>query len=86
MDLVKLSKKGQVSIPRAILRQLGIEGETPLLVAATPQGSIELRPAAVFPVEIYSEERQAEFAREDEMPPAERAKLQRSLQKARKRA
>jgi len=32
MDLVKLGKKGQVTISRAILRSVGLSGEAPLLV------------------------------------------------------
>ena len=38
MDLVKLGKKGQVTIPRTILKQAGIAEETPLLIAAAPDG------------------------------------------------
>lgn len=86
MELVKLSKKGQISIPRTILRKLGIAGETPMLVDVTPQGVIELRPAAVFPIETYSDARIEEFDAENRMTPAERAKLDKTLAKARKRA
>lgn len=32
MDVVKLGKKGQVSIPKGVLTQLGLEGERLLLV------------------------------------------------------
>jgi bifunctional DNA-binding transcriptional regulator/antitoxin component of YhaV-PrlF toxin-antitoxin module len=35
MDLVKLGKRGQLSIPRGVLRRLGIEGEQTLLVDTT---------------------------------------------------
>lgn len=74
METVKLSKKGQVSIPKAVLKQLGIEGEVTLLVETTSDGAIILRPAAVYPVEIYSPERVAEFDEADRMdaPTAER--------------
>jgi len=65
MDLVKLGRSGQVSIPRTVLRRLGIEGETQLIVDVTEDGGILLRPAGIYPIEIYSDERVAEFLDED---------------------
>jgi len=67
METVKLGKKGQISIPKAVLDTLGLEGEMLLLVEATPDGSILLRPAGVYPIEIYSEARVREILDEDEM-------------------
>jgi len=67
METVKLGKKGQISIPKAVLDTLGLEGEMLLLVEATPDGSILLRPAGVYPIEIYSDARVREFLAEDEM-------------------
>ena len=67
METVKLGKKGQISIPKAVLDTLGLEGEMLLLVEATPDGSILLRPAGVYPIEIYSDARVREFLDEDEM-------------------
>jgi AbrB family looped-hinge helix DNA binding protein len=71
MQLVKLGKKGQVSLPKAILQQVGISGETPLLVDTTADGAIVLRQAGVYPIEIYSDERIASFLEEDRMTPAD---------------
>lgn len=68
MELVKLGQKGQVTIPKAILRSLGVSSETQLLVETTADGAILLRPAVVYPVEIYSDERVAEFERENDVP------------------
>jgi AbrB family looped-hinge helix DNA binding protein len=79
MDLVKLGKKGQVTIPRAILRSVGLSGEAPLLVETTPEGAILLKPAAVYPVEIYSEQRVAEFERENAVPEDLQARVRASL-------
>ena len=86
MEIVKLSKKGQISIPRTILRRLGIASETSMLLDVTPRGVIELRPAAVFPIEAYSDARITEFEDENSMTPAEQAKLEKALDKAAKRA
>lgn len=70
MDLVKLGKKGQVTIPRAVLRTVGLEGDAPLLVETTADGAIVLRPAAVYPIEIYSDDRIEEFESENEVSSA----------------
>ncbi len=69
MDLVKLGKKGQVSIPTALLRRLGLEGESWLIAEAGEDGTIVLRPAGVYPIEIYTDERIKEFERENEIDP-----------------
>ena len=61
MDVVKLGKKGQVSIPAAILKKLGLEGGRHLIVELADDGAIVLRPAGIYPIEIYAEERIAEF-------------------------
>ena len=71
METVKLGKKGQISIPKAVLDALGLEGEMLLLVEATPDGAILLRPAGVYPIEIYSDARVREFLAEDEMSAGE---------------
>ena len=63
MDLVKLGKKGQVTIPKAILKQAESPRMRPLLIATTPDGSIVLRQAGVCPIEIYTDERIAQLAR-----------------------
>ncbi|MBU1184367.1 MAG: AbrB/MazE/SpoVT family DNA-binding domain-containing protein [Proteobacteria bacterium] len=81
MQLVKLGKKGQVSLPKAILQQVGISGETPLLVDTTDDGAIVLRQAGVYPIEIYSDERIASFLEEDKMTPEQASLLNRALKK-----
>ncbi len=81
MDMVKLGKKGQVSIPKAVLKRVGISGETPLLVETTEDGAIVLRQAAVYPVEIYSSERISEFLDEDRMTPDTARRLKNRLGK-----
>ncbi|MBO1435925.1 AbrB/MazE/SpoVT family DNA-binding domain-containing protein [Meiothermus sp. CFH 77666] len=75
MELAKLSRKGQVSIPRKLLRALGISGEGYFLVELSPDGGILLRPAGVYPIELYSPERIQEFLQEDALTEEERSKL-----------
>ena len=79
MDIVKLGKKGQVSIPKSILKTLDLHDETMLLVESTSEGGILLRPAAVYPIERYSESRLKEFSKEDALTPAEAKRAVRKL-------
>ena len=81
MQLVKLGKKGQLSLPKAILQRAGISGETMLLLDTTDDGAIVLRQAAVYPIEMYSDERIASFLEEDLMTPEQAAMLDRAFKK-----
>jgi AbrB family looped-hinge helix DNA binding protein len=81
MQLVKLGKKGQLSLPKAILQQVGISGGTPLLVHTTDDGAIVLRRAGVYPIEIYSDERITAFLEEDRMTPEQAAMLDKAIKK-----
>ena len=67
MKVVKLGKKGQVSIPEAVLSRVGLEGDDLLSVEATDDGAIILRPADIYPVEMYSDERVEGFLEEDDL-------------------
>ena len=75
MNMTRMGKKGQISIPKAVLDQSGIEPETVLLVEARDDGSILLRPAGVYPVEMYSDTRVSEFLEEDRLTDKEVARL-----------
>jgi AbrB family looped-hinge helix DNA binding protein len=81
METVKLGKKGQMSIPKGILKRLGLEGDVTLLVDTTPEGAIVLRPAAVYPIEIYSDKRIREFDAADRMDAKTAARLARILKR-----
>jgi len=58
---VTLNERGVVTIPAALRRSLGLKPNDELMAEATPDG-ILLRPAVSVPIELYSEERIAEFA------------------------
>ena len=83
MDMIKLGKKGQVSIPKSVLKRVGITGEVPLLVETTEDGAIILRQAAVFPIEIYSDARVKEFLDEDLLTPVEAERIKAAVKKKR---
>jgi len=75
MDIVKLGKKGQLSLPAGVLRKLGLEGATTLMVEATDDGTVILRPAAVYPIELYSDTRLKEFEKSNQLTAAESARI-----------
>jgi AbrB family looped-hinge helix DNA binding protein len=81
MELVKLGKKGQVTIPKGILRRLGIPDEAPLVVEATEDGAIVLRQAVVYPIEIYTDARVEEFSEASRITPQEEARVEAALRK-----
>ena len=79
MDIVKLGKKGQLSLPAAVLRKLGLQGAATLLVEATDDGAVILRPAAVYPVELYSDARIKEFDKANRHTESEKARVRKVL-------
>ena len=74
MELIKCGKKGQITIPREILKKLGLGENTPMLVELSDDGAIILRQAAIVPLEVYSDERIAAFEREGQLTPKEFAR------------
>jgi AbrB family looped-hinge helix DNA binding protein len=57
---LQLGSRGTLTLPKKIREKFGLAGESIVSVEDTAEG-ILIRPAAVFPMEIYSEERIAEF-------------------------
>ncbi|MEO7726937.1 MAG: AbrB/MazE/SpoVT family DNA-binding domain-containing protein [Burkholderiales bacterium] len=84
MDIVKLGKKGQLSLPAAVLRKIGLQGAATMLVEATDDGAVILRPAGVYPIEVYTEARIAEFDRANQRAEVEEVRVRKAL-KRRKR-
>lgn len=73
-EIVKLGKKGQLSLTKRAMSRLGLEGGETLLLDVTEDGAIELRPAGVYPlVEIYGDSRIEEFLEEDGLSEEEKA-------------
>lgn len=81
MDVVKLGKKGQLSLPAAVLRKLGLQGATTLLVEATDGGTVILRPAAVYPIELYTDARIKEFDRANRHSESEKTRVRKVLRR-----
>lgn len=74
-EVVKLGKKGQLSLPKKAMERLGLEGGETLLLGVTDDGAIVLRPAGVYPLEIYSDHRVREFLAADELSEGERVAI-----------
>jgi len=80
MESTRIGRKGQVSIPKAVMERLGLTHETLLLVETTEDGAIVLRPAGVYPVEMYDDARVAELMEEDAMTAEETGRVRRTLE------
>jgi AbrB family looped-hinge helix DNA binding protein len=59
-DTVRVGKRGTVVIPAPLRKAFGVEEGAFIIAEARPEG-ILLRPAGVYPVEVYTVERKAEF-------------------------
>jgi AbrB family looped-hinge helix DNA binding protein len=79
MDTVKLGRNGQLSLPRAVMKRLHLQGNETLLLDVSDDGVIRLRPAAVLPIEMYTPERIAEFERESEVDDDTRTAVREAL-------
>lgn len=60
VETIKVGKRGTVVIPAALRQKYNIDEGT-LLMAESRDEGILLRPTVVFPVEIYTPERKAQF-------------------------
>lgn len=85
MELAKIGKKGQLTIPRSVLKAAGIGEEARVALEATPDGTIVLRPVAVYPIEMYSDERLREIEEANTLPAAMEKRVQAYIRKRSKR-
>ena len=58
--IVQINDRGTVTIPKGLREKYGLGGQA--ILEETPEGLV-IRPAATYPVEIYTDERQKEFQR-----------------------
>ena len=64
IEEITMNKRGVVTIPARFRKKFGLSEDDKLIIEESVQGLL-LRPAVSMPLEIYSEERIAEF-QEDE--------------------
>ncbi len=60
MTTIPVNKRGALTLPQTLRRALGLD-KGGVVMAELESGAIVLRPAVAFPIEIYSDERIAEF-------------------------
>lgn len=70
--LIQLSERGQVTLPADVRRALGLHAGDAFRVEIE-EGRIVLQPVEVMPVELYSDERIAEFLAAGELTEEELA-------------
>jgi bifunctional DNA-binding transcriptional regulator/antitoxin component of YhaV-PrlF toxin-antitoxin module len=83
MELAKIGKKGQLTIPRSVLQAAGITEESRVVLEATSDGAIVMRQAAVYPIELYAEARVREFEETNTIPAAMERRVEAYLKKKR---
>ena len=64
--IIAISDRGTVTLPKSLRKKYGLTPGAQLLIEDTAQGLL-LRPAATFPVELYTEERIEEFQEENDV-------------------
>jgi bifunctional DNA-binding transcriptional regulator/antitoxin component of YhaV-PrlF toxin-antitoxin module len=58
--IIQINKRGTMTLPKVLRRTLSVE-RGGMVVAETSAQGIILRPSVTFPIEIYTDERVAEF-------------------------
>jgi AbrB family looped-hinge helix DNA binding protein len=82
MRAIKLGKNAQIAIPRAVMKRLNLKGDETLLLEVSDDGVIRLRPAAVLPIEMYSDARISEFESESTVDEETRNRVRTRLRDA----
>ena len=76
----KVGKRGAVVIPASLRRRFGIT-EGSLVIAEERAEGVLIRPAAAFPLEMYTPERQAEFLLSSAVGPKDYAQAKEAVRK-----
>jgi bifunctional DNA-binding transcriptional regulator/antitoxin component of YhaV-PrlF toxin-antitoxin module len=63
--VVNINERGTLTLPREMRRHLGINSQAQVVAEETDEGVL-LRAGVTFPVEVYSDNRLAEFRRNNE--------------------
>ena len=63
--VISMNKRGTLTLPKELRRRIGMAGGGQVVAEETSEG-ILIRAGATFPVEIYTDQRMAEFERNNE--------------------
>jgi len=75
---IVVSGRGQITLPAAMRKRLGIKAGG-VLVVEDRKGELVLRPAAVVELDTYTEQEIARWEREDRLAPGERSRILKKL-------
>ncbi|MDP2593535.1 MAG: AbrB/MazE/SpoVT family DNA-binding domain-containing protein [bacterium] len=64
-NIININERGTLTLPKALRKKLGISGEGQVIAEETSDGVV-LKAGAAFPIEIYTDERIAEFHKNNE--------------------
>jgi len=63
--VININERGTLTLPKELRQRLGLNGGGQVVAEETSDG-ILIRAGATFPVELYSDQRVAEFARNND--------------------
>ena len=63
--VISINERGTLTLPKELRQRLGLNGGGQVVAEETSDG-ILIRAGATFPVELYSDQRVAEFARNND--------------------
>jgi AbrB family looped-hinge helix DNA binding protein len=63
--VININERGTLTLPKELRQRIGLKGGGQV-VAAEPSDGILIRAGVTFPVELYTDKRVAEFARNNE--------------------
>ena len=63
--VISINERGTLTLPKELRRRIGLSGSGQVVAEETSEG-ILIRGGATFPVEIYTDQRIAEFGRNNE--------------------
>jgi AbrB family looped-hinge helix DNA binding protein len=58
---IQINSRGNMTLPIDLRRAMGVEKGGTVVVEQDDDGAVVLRPAVAFPIEMYTDERIAEF-------------------------
>jgi bifunctional DNA-binding transcriptional regulator/antitoxin component of YhaV-PrlF toxin-antitoxin module len=64
---ITITDRGALVLPARMRKAMGIKGKQQLLAELEADGSVRLQAAELFPIEIYTDERIAEFEEENKL-------------------
>jgi bifunctional DNA-binding transcriptional regulator/antitoxin component of YhaV-PrlF toxin-antitoxin module len=64
MTTIHINKRGTLTLPKDIRKRYGLEKGGDMIIEPSEKG-VFLKPAASFPIEVYSDSRVAEFDHAD---------------------